>query len=134
MPWQIVDEPKPVQFYPVETDNGTEFRRVGGLMVKGTIRHSKADEDQVWRVVYTNRAGRGSFSITAPDRTVERQNHKLDFVKVKAKATVYREGNRKGGMTPTAFQRELAEMCGGNFAGSFYGQMVNAVKVALGAE
>ena len=134
MPWQIVDAPAPIKFYPVETEEGTTFRRVGGLMVKGTIRHSLAAQDQVWRVVYTNRAGNGTFSITAPDRTVERQNHRLDFVKVKAKAEVFRQGNRKGGMTPHAFHRELAEMCGGNFAGSFYGQMVDAVKLALASE
>ena len=134
--WNVVETPAPIKFYPVETPEGTKFRRIGGLMIRGTMRHDLSPLDQIWRVVYCNRAGKGTFSITAPDRKIDRLNHRLDWVKVSAKANCFQRGsNRKGGMTPTQFQRELAEMCGGNFAGSFYGMMVDAVKVALeGAE
>lgn len=129
--WHVVEEPKEIKFFPVENAEGTTFRRVGGLMIRGTVRHQQSPPDQIWRVVYTNRAGRGTFSITAPDRTVERLDHCLDFTRVKAKSRAFRNGNQMLGMNPQKFQREMTELCGGNFAGSFYGKMVDAVKVAL---
>ena len=60
--------------------------------------------------------------------------HKLDGTLVKKPSRAFNGANRKGGMSPTAFQKELAELCGGEFAGNFYGEMVNAVKEALCGE